>query len=73
MNLGVGQGTAKRRLDYELIGALVPEGARVLDLGCGDGHLLADLVESKGCQGRGIEINEQSVLACIKRGVSIRG
>ena len=63
--------TTKRRLDYELIGALVPEGARVLDLGCGDGQLLADLVASKGCQGRGIEINEGSALACIKRGVAV--
>jgi methionine biosynthesis protein MetW len=62
---------AKRRLDYQLIGSLVPAGARVLDLGCGDGQLLADLVEQKGCQGRGIEINEQAVVACIQRGVAV--
>jgi methionine biosynthesis protein MetW len=43
----------------------------VLDLGCGDGQLLAELVEHKGCQGRGIEINEQSVVACIRRGVAV--
>ena len=61
----------KRRLDYELIGAMVPAGARVLDLGCGDGQLLAELVEHKGCQGRGIEINEQAVVACIRRGVAV--
>jgi methionine biosynthesis protein MetW len=61
----------KRRLDYELIEALVPEGSRVLDLGCGDGQLLAGLVENKGCLGRGIEINEQAVVACVKRGVAV--
>jgi methionine biosynthesis protein MetW len=61
----------RRRLDYELIETLVPDGSRVLDLGCGDGQLLADLAEGKGCQGRGIEINEQAVLACVKRGVAV--
>jgi methionine biosynthesis protein MetW len=64
-------GNGKRRLDYELIGALVPTGSRVLDLGCGDGQLLSQLVENKGCQGKGIEINEQAVLACIRRGVAV--
>jgi methionine biosynthesis protein MetW len=61
----------KRRLDYALIEALVPHGSRVLDLGCGDGQLLAQLTESKGCEGRGIEINDQAVLACIQRGVAV--
>lgn len=61
----------KRRLDYELIQALVPDGARVLDLGCGDGQLLAELEQRKGCRGRGIEINERAVLACIQRGVAV--
>jgi methionine biosynthesis protein MetW len=61
----------KRRLDYELIESLVPVGARVLDLGCGDGTLLAQLREHKGCEGRGIEIDEQAVLACIQRGVAV--
>ena len=61
----------KRRLDYELIEALVPTGSRVLDLGCGDGQLLAALVEGKACRGKGIEINEQAVLACIRRGVAV--
>jgi methionine biosynthesis protein MetW len=61
----------KRRLDYELIEAWVPQGARILDLGCGDGQLLAGLIEQKRCQGRGIEINEQAVVACIRRGVAV--
>ena len=62
---------AKRRLDYDLIEALVPHGAKVLDLGCGDGRLLEQLVERKGCQGYGIEINEEPVLKCISRGVAV--
>ncbi|HUT19459.1 MAG TPA: methionine biosynthesis protein MetW [Anaerolineae bacterium] len=61
----------KRRLDYALIQALVPHSSRVLDLGCGDGQLLAELAANKGCEGRGIEINDQAVLACIQRGVAV--
>ena len=70
MNSSTKQHT-RRRLDYELIQAWVPAKARVLDLGCGDGRLLADLVEHRDCQGRGIEINEQAVVACIQRGVAV--
>jgi methionine biosynthesis protein MetW len=62
---------AKLRLDYQLIEALIPDGAKVLDLGCGDGQLLADLIEFKGCEGRGIELDEKAVLECIKRGVAV--
>jgi methionine biosynthesis protein MetW len=61
----------KLRLDYELIESLVPDGAKVLDLGCGDGELLAELIESKHCVGRGIEIDEQAVLQCVRRGVPV--
>ncbi|MBM4019209.1 MAG: methionine biosynthesis protein MetW [Planctomycetes bacterium] len=61
----------KLRLDYELIESLIPDGARVLDLGCGDGQLLADLIERKGCQGRGIEIDDKAVLECVQRGVPV--
>jgi len=66
-----GRQRTRRRLDYALIEALVPPGSRVLDLGCGDGQLLADLAANKGCEGRGIEISDHSVLACIQRGVAV--
>jgi len=62
---------SKLRLDYELIESLVPDAAKVLDLGCGDGQLLADLIEYKGCEGRGIEIDDKAVVECVQRGVAV--
>ena len=59
------------RRDLELIADLVPFGARVLDLGCGNGELLARLQQHKGCSGYGIEIVDANVQACIKRGVNV--
>jgi methionine biosynthesis protein MetW len=50
---------------------LVPEGARVLDLGCGDGAMLAHLQATRGCSGYGVEIDDANVLACVKRGVNV--
>ena len=50
---------------------LVPRGARVLDLGCGDGAMLAYLQHSRGCSGYGIEIADANLLACVKRGVNV--
>jgi methionine biosynthesis protein MetW len=55
----------------EAIARLVPEGARVLDLGCGDGALLAHLQATRGCSGYGIEISDANVLACVQRGVNV--
>ena len=50
---------------------LVPEGARVLDLGCGDGAMLAHLQATRGCSGYGVEIDDANVLACLQRGVNV--
>ena len=55
----------------ESIARLVPVGARVLDLGCGDGALLAHLQSTRACTGYGIEIDDTNVLACVKRGVNV--
>ena len=59
------------RGDYALIGELVPSGAKVLDLGCGDGALLAWLKENKQVEARGIELKRELVLRAIARGVTV--
>lgn len=60
------------RSDLQAIAGLVSADSRVLDLGCGDGALLAHLVHYKHVKGRGIEISEEGVLACVRRGLSVR-
>ena len=59
------------RLTMQAIAELVPQGARVLDLGCGDGALLAYLQEHRGCTGYGVELDDTNVLACAERGVNV--
>jgi methionine biosynthesis protein MetW len=59
------------RRDLEVIAELVPPGSRVLDLGCGDGELLAQLSAKRGCTGYGIEIADANVLQCVRRGVQV--
>ena len=59
------------RKDLELIGDLVPAGSRVLDLGCGNGELLAWLQRHKGCSGYGIEIDDANVLSSLQRGIQV--
>jgi methionine biosynthesis protein MetW len=55
----------------QAIAQLVPVGSRVLDLGCGDGALLAHLQATRQCTGYGIEIDDANVLACVQRGVNV--
>lgn len=59
------------RDDLQLIYDWIPEGSRVLDLGCGKGELLSALVGRKGCSGYGVEIDTAGVLASIERGVNV--
>ena len=53
------------------IARLVPQGSRVLDLGCGDGALLELLQRDAGCTGYGIEIDDKKLLAGVRRGVDV--
>ncbi|MDD5030585.1 MAG: methionine biosynthesis protein MetW [Rhodoferax sp.] len=55
----------------QVLAGLVPHGSRVLDLGCGDGAMLAYLQQTRGCSGYGIEISDANVLACVQRGVNV--
>ena len=59
------------RQALELIAELVPPGSRVLDLGCGDGALLALLRDRRGCRGYGVELDDAKVLAGVQRGVNV--
>ncbi len=57
--------------DQLSIARMVPQGARVLDLGCGDGAMLAHLIRERGCTGYGVEIDDTNVHACVARGVNV--
>jgi len=59
------------RHDLKLIAEMIEPGARVLDIGCGDGQLLEHLKTTKAAQGRGLELSQQNVNACVARGLSV--
>ena len=63
--------TLSMRPDFSTIAGWIAPGARILDLGCGDGSLLAHLRESRGASGYGIEIDDAGVLASIGNGVNV--
>lgn len=59
------------RPDLAIIAANVTPGARALDVGCGDGDLLAVLRDERQCDARGMEIDSASVANCVARGLSV--
>lgn len=63
--------TQELRPDLAVIADWIKPGANVLDLGCGDGALLAHLSRVKNCLGYGVEIDDAEVLACARRGVDV--
>lgn len=62
---------ARERRDFTAIGQWIAPGAKVLDLGCGDGSLLRYLRDSRSTAGYGVEIDDDRVLACVKSGVNV--
>jgi methionine biosynthesis protein MetW len=59
------------RADLRLITEMVPEGSRVLDLGCGDGSLMAHLRDEKGCTVRGVDLSPEDIASALARGLSV--
>jgi methionine biosynthesis protein MetW len=59
------------RQDLRLIADMIEPGSRVLDIGCGDGSLLAYLARHKSVDGRGIELSQSGVNACVGHGLSV--
>ncbi len=62
---------AIQRIDLQVIADLIAPGARVLDVGCGDGELLELLERYKQVEGRGVEISQSGVNECVGRGLSV--
>jgi methionine biosynthesis protein MetW len=59
------------RVDLLLVAEMVTQGARVLDVGCGDGELLRLLSENRGVDGRGIELSREGVNECVAKGLAV--
>jgi methionine biosynthesis protein MetW len=59
------------RAENDIIGQWIKPGSQVLDLGCGDGALLAQLAATRGVTGYGIEIDHDKIRASIERGISV--
>ncbi|HUW76351.1 MAG TPA: methionine biosynthesis protein MetW [Gallionella sp.] len=62
---------AAARPDFAAIAAWIPQGASVLDLGCGDGSLLRYLKDTRKVRGYGVEISDANIVACIRNGVNV--
>ncbi|HZW72082.1 MAG TPA: methionine biosynthesis protein MetW, partial [Caldimonas sp.] len=62
--------TGGARLDHLLVADMVEPGSRVLDVGCGDGELLK-LLETRGVDGRGIELSREGVNECVAKGLAV--
>ncbi|MGB6086636.1 methionine biosynthesis protein MetW [Parvibaculum sp.] len=64
-------GAADGRIDLDLIASMIAPGSRVLDVGCGDGDLLALLETKRNVDGRGVELSQEGVNASVARGLAV--
>ena len=62
---------SNQRRDLKVICDIVQSGAKVLDIGCGNGELLHALKREKNVSGRGLEINQENVTKCLSMGLSV--
>jgi methionine biosynthesis protein MetW len=62
---------AASRIDFAVIAGLVEKGAKVLDVGCGDGELMELLQNTRDVDGRGVELSQAGVNECVSRGLSV--
>jgi methionine biosynthesis protein MetW len=69
-NLSTAAGITLRG-DLRLVADMIEPGSRVLDIGCGEGELLAYLAEAKGVDGRGMELSQSGVNAGVRHGLSV--
>src|SRR5436305_14191436 len=66
-----GRAQSGPRVDLLFVADMVERGARVLDVGCGDGELLRILAERRGVDGRGIELSREGVNECVAKGLAV--
>src|SRR5215468_3723325 len=59
------------RVDLVLVAQMVERGAKVLDVGCGDGELLRLLSETRSVDGRGVELSREGVNQCVAKGLAV--
>lgn len=59
------------RLNYNIITEIIDKEAKILDLGCGDGSLLKQLIDEKNVHGIGVEIDQNLAISAIEKGLSI--
>lgn len=59
------------RIEYGAFARWISDAASVLDLGCGDGELLAFLIKAKHVRAQGIELSEQAIIRCVAEGLSV--